>query len=728
MLLVFDRTTPVVDFRATSAPFRWDTRRWFLWPVFAYKVLLPARGNPPFNVFQRAVLDMCRAGVRDVEEISRRLALPVDLVGFVVEQLRGMDALDDTRSPTPRALRLMSEDDEPAEFEDAGYIFLDGHSLRVWPRVQRGSLPIVEADFEQARVRFQRGTQGKPETVHANVIWPGPGARPHTPSAYEAQKAARLHRRRVRAFRRESSRVAEVDDMLDGLKSEGLRVVGLDPEPIFVASYVFLPEDARQRSWLVTDPCGLGVSDVLRPGVTRLAKEGKHNLVKLLEEVAGEAWHVDEGDLALYLADATRVATERIARYLGEAATLLPSDVLARLADADVRLEGARTAKPIEDFLGNAYAALESVFGWLVSLYPDPSLFSPLGHGTVENGALLQRIAEQLGFHTSHITVPLLSVTRGVVKGAICFGNKTLPGRLAAALLAAQRNSDHPLTALATREPGALEYLAELGKLRIGASHDTALVPSAEVATEMRDRLFSLLRALVGAGPADVEAGNVERSWGADLLLRVRARAEQVAEGYPGLAERPNLRTRVIEMHYSALIVKLLAASAATATEALNTRLRDALVAMTIATEAAFAEIEMDARTPASVAQAVSNDRERNAAQLAAAATELGFAVEASGQLPKSITHAKANRIRRAAQGEAETLSARVAAQLLAAQQQSEHPLREVAKRVPNLLLDVGRLVEARGHGDDVVVTAAEVADIASIVDNDVRAVLEAID
>lgn len=62
MLLVFDRTTPVVDFRATSAPFRWDTRRWFLWPVFAYKVLLPARGNPPFNVFQRAVLDMCRAG------------------------------------------------------------------------------------------------------------------------------------------------------------------------------------------------------------------------------------------------------------------------------------------------------------------------------------------------------------------------------------------------------------------------------------------------------------------------------------------------------------------------------------------------------------------------------------------------------------------------------------------------------------------------------------------
>jgi hypothetical protein len=727
---VFDRTTPVVDFGATSSPLRWKTRRWILWPAFAFKVLLPARANPPFNVFQRAALDMCRAGVRDAEEIARRLTLPTDLVGFVLEQLRSMDALDDARSPTARALRLMNEDDEPGEVEDAGYVVVDGYSLRAWPRVHRGSLPIVDADFDQPRVKFLRGTQGRPETVLANVMWPGSGARPNIPSAYEVQKAARHHARRVRAFRRESSRVQNGDDALDGLKSTGLRVVGIDPEPIFVASFVFLPTDARQRSWLVADPCGLGVSDVLRPGVTRLAKEGRHNVAKLLEEVAGQAWHVDEGDLALYLAEATKAATERVARRLGEAATLLPPDVLVRLSDADVRLEGARTAKPIEDFLGNAYAALESVFGWLVSLYPDPSLFSALGHAAPENAPLLQRVAAQLGFHAPDSTLPLLSVTRGVVKGAICFGNKTLPGRLAAALLAAQRNGDHPLAALATREPGALEYLAELGKLRIAASHDTAIVPSAEVATEMRDRLFSLLRALVGVGPANVEDGSAEPSWGADLLLRVRARAEQLSEGYPGLAERPNVRTRVIEMHHSSLLVKLLAASATTVPETLHTRLRDAMVAITIAMEAIFAEVDQDAPIPPSVAQAVSNDREQNAARLAVAASALGFALETSGQLPKALTHAKANRIRRAAQGQGETLSARVAAQVLAAHHQSEHPLREVAQRIPSLLLDVGRLVEARGHGDEVPpwVNAAVVEELETMVANDVRAMLEAID
>jgi hypothetical protein len=148
--------------------------------------------------------------------------------------------------------------------------------------------------------------------------------------------------------------------------------------------------------------------------------------------------------------------------------------------------------------------------------------------------------------------------------------------------------------------------------------------------------------------------GNSEPSWGADLLLRVRARAEQASEGYPGLAERPNVRTRVIEMHYAALFVKLLAASAATASATLSTRvLAMPFVAFAIAMEAAFAEVEAEAATPASVAQTISNDREQNAARLASAAIAVGFAVESSGQLPKSLTHAKANRIRRAARGQA---------------------------------------------------------------------------
>ena len=72
-----------------------------VWPAPAYKGLLPSRGKPPFNVFQRAALDMCRAGVRDAEEISRRLALPLDLIGFVLEQLLSIGTVSYTHLTLP---------------------------------------------------------------------------------------------------------------------------------------------------------------------------------------------------------------------------------------------------------------------------------------------------------------------------------------------------------------------------------------------------------------------------------------------------------------------------------------------------------------------------------------------------------------------------------------------------------------------------------------------------
>ena len=53
---------------------------------------------------------------------------------------------------------------------------------------------------------------------------------------------------------------------------------------------------------------------------------------------------------------------------------------------------------------------------------------------------------------------------------------------LAAALLAAQNDRNHPLVTLAAREPDALEFFEEFGRLRIDASHDTYSVARAEVA------------------------------------------------------------------------------------------------------------------------------------------------------------------------------------------------------------------------------------------------------
>jgi hypothetical protein len=738
----FDRSTPVVDFGATSQPLG-GTRKWVLWPAFAYKVLLPARRDSAFNLFQRTVLGLCHAKVRAPSELQARLALPEELVAFILEQLQGMGLLDEANAPTPRALRLLDEEDDSFEAEDAGYVFVDAHGHRPWPRLHRGSLPFVTAELGSGGIaRFTRGPEGDPTPVTATVLWPAPNVRTgHPPTPLEILKAARQHHRRQRAFAREWTGVELSDELTPSQGEPGrsslkrVRLVNSTPEPILVAAFFLAPQDARHQAWLITDPCGLGLSEVLRDEARRLARDDKGQVRRLIEELTGEAWHVDGGDLAHYLAEASRAATARVSRHLGEAVNLLPKEVVQRLADAEGRLESARThssasTKAIEDFLGHAYAAVEGVFVWLVELFPDRSVLAALADSGPANAQLLRRVAAAQGFSTSERLLGLLGVPRSAVMGALR-GNRALPGRLAVALLAAQRRTEHPLRALAVTFPQALELLSHLGRLRNDASHDTDSVPSVDRALAVRDQLFAFLRALVGT-KSGTQAVSTSASgaltWGADMLLRIRAQAEKAALEQEGLESFPELRTRMVEMHHAAIILELLVASEGGGVDGIRSRLRDFAVAAAIATEAAIAELEKVAPSNPAVATRVVEDREANAAQLARAAVSLGFTVTRDGTLPAALGQARTDRIRRAAQGRAETLSARVSAQMLTAVDQPEHPLRDVARSLPSFLLHVATIVEVRGHGDDVALGAAQVAGLRGMVRDVVRAVLAAVD
>ena len=167
----------------------------------------------------------------------------------------------------------MSEDDEPEEFGGRRVHFSDGHSPSPGRGSNEAAWPIVEADFEQASVRFQRGTQGKPETV--------PERSGRAQEHARTRRARKQRRRQFRLHRHHRSARSGVSPCVAGGRRcprwtevrEGLRVVGPGPEPIFVASYVFLPEDAAKRS--ARDRSVVGWRDVLRPGrEERLAKEG----------------------------------------------------------------------------------------------------------------------------------------------------------------------------------------------------------------------------------------------------------------------------------------------------------------------------------------------------------------------------------------------------------------------------------------------------------------------
>lgn len=728
---VFDRTTPVVDFAETPSPRSWGQTRWILWPAYAYKVLIPSLGNPPFNIFQRTVLDMCQAGIRDTEEIAEQLGFPSpDLFVSIVEQLQSMNALDSHCVLTEHAKRLLADEAVVPDVEDVGYIFVDAHSRHLWPRLHRGVLPLISADMETGRgnlAELTRGDEGSKKTVKATVLWPTPSALPNQPSAFDVQKTVRHHARRVRTLARERSKNGGSSRAMNDLIAQKVQLLGTEPELVFVAAAIFMSKDARHSSWFVTDPCGLGVSEVLRAGMVKLANEDRHGVKEMLERLTGQALHVDDGDFALYLAEANRSAALRVANNLGDAANVLPTKVLEELARADEKSQSKKT-KDIEIFSSAAYAAIEGSFSWLVSLYPDPNVLACLATEALSNEPIFRKIAESLGFTTSDKTNVFFKTSRSVVKGALCDGNTTLPGCLAAALLAAKDSSKHPLATLAAINPNALVFLANFKKRRNKASHNAAAEVSITDAMQLRSDLFKFFRDLLGIAAADEVAIGKEVSWGSDMFLRIRSQAVKgIEQTYPGIDEHPDLHSRMIEMREASLVVDMLTRAGTDGDELLKARLKQVMVDTTIVMEAIFAELEKQAPSLSSIAQDISDDRNQNATLLVNAASALGFHLDEDGKLTQELTHTKSDSLRKAVHGKVESLQATVAAHILSANEQQGHPLREIARKAPQFLLHLGQLVKARRHGDEVSVTAAEAQEIVKFIELDTQVVFDVI-
>jgi hypothetical protein len=724
---VFDRSTPVVDFGDTASSRSWGERQWILWPAYAYKVLIPSRGNPPFNVFQRAVLDMCRGGIHEPVQIANRLGFTSpDLFSAVLDQMQSIDALDVNFALTDRAKRLLADEADVPDVEDVGYVFVDAYSCQLWPRMHLGGLPLISAEMDKFRPELRRGDEGSPEIVKATELRPDRSVLPEEPSAFDVQKAARYHARRVRVFERERAQSGNSSHTTDRLIAQKVKLLGTEPELIYVAAAIFMRKDARQSSWFVTDPCGLGVSDVLRAGIVKLANEGKHDVKKMLERMAGQAMHVDENDLALYLVEANRGAASHVALQLGDAANLLPPKVIELLARADGKSQ-SKKVKDIETFYADAYHAIEGTFSWLVSLHPDADVLAALAPEASNNEHLLQQIAEGLGFITSDKTKDFFKTSRAVVKGALCNGNTSLPGCLAAALLAANDSNRHPLITLAAKDPNALIFIAECKRRRNSGSHFTSANVAGD-AMQLRNDLFNLFRHLVGSNTLDDVAPGTNVSWGADMFLRIRSQAVLgIERTYPGLDEHPNLHCRVIEMREALLVVDILSRSDLPGPDILKARLRDLMVASTIVMEAIFTELEKGSPSLSSTAMTISDDRDKNATLLVAAASALGFRLDEEGRLPRVLTHIKSDMLRQAANGKINSLQATVAAQVLSANRQKDHPLRDIARDSPCFLLHLGQLVDARGHGDDVSVTTEEAQAIVKLIETDIRLVLDLI-
>ena len=708
---MFDPASPVVDFGPTARPQRIANQRWVLWPVLAWKVLVPEPRRPAFNAFQQAVLSLCRAGVRARGDIAERLCLPGDLVRFVIEQLQGTGMLDEHGAPSLLAIRRLDQEAEPGP-ELAGYVFVDAHSGRLWPRFHVGSLPFIAAEIDRGRANFERGSTGRRSAVSAAVLWPVAISANPTPTPNQILAAVRQHSRRLRAFAQEGRGSDEGEDvLLDRRAIKHIRRLGTEPEPILVVASFFVPVDASHPVWLTTDPLGLGVTSLLQSEAVRLAKQGRARVREVIEGLMGEAFHIDAADAAAFQREVVERAVARIRGAVGVDARGLPPAVLTHLAQAEEHLERARqstsrSTRLIDDFLGHAWAALEDLLGWLVRLYGEPNLAGALDPRPEDNVWPLSVVARGLGFGVPNGAENIFRLPRSSVQRALRGQDAPLNARLAAVLLAAERHPSHPLRVVARTVPDAVAFLSQLGLRRNDGSHESDRAVRIEDAEVLHEALFRFLRALLGEGTGAVgaTAGWADAGWGTGMRLRLRGQAEQAVQAFEGAEDRPELRARLIEMHEAAILVELLHRSGQVSPPDMRGRVRDLVVAATIATESVIAELSRTA--PPDRALAPAPGARKNPARVTEAARALGFICDEHGEIPGDIAAARPDRIREAAFGRRTTLSAMIVAQLLTAEQVDGHPLRRIAQRLPSFLLDLAELVRIRGHADEVKLEA----------------------
>ena len=723
MAASFDKTCAIVDLTPTAKPlFYASGRQWLLWPTWAYRVLVPQPKPERLNLFQRAVLSLCRAGIVHAGEIAQMLDFDKELAAYILDQLGGMGLLDRRKQLTERADQLLAEEPDDQVETVVGYVFVDPFAKELWPRFQRGVLPYAEGEIRGRFAKIEQGTVGDPRSVEPRVVWPPRDTCP-PPSPRDILRACSKGIRAEVAYKRAMGTDNGDSDGLnvDTLNRHLNRVVLVDtaPEPMFLTTFVFVPKDVRRASlWQVCDPFGLGTNHLLRKRIEELASAASPAGAALkgaIERATGTGFAVEDVDVL----ELHRAQNQKAAEVVDDKAdfdkTICP-EVYERLVqmenehleagDGDVSGKAwDEQQRKLKAMVHRAYVALEECLAYAVKTFPASDIGRHLG-GTLEgNGVLLAQIARRIGFEDDPddpCFERFLRIGGGPVKGVVEYEQRELVALLAAVLLVANDRSEHPLRRCATEFPKLIVFLNRLKRMRDRSSHHTQTQDDLdrEEALGFRKDTYRAARLLLPTAESGTTGSRPQSSaaeWSADLVYRLRAQAAYNVESEFGIRVRevPALRDELVEVAFLALELKKLRSAGATQEE-MDGRAKDLRIACGNAVEAAIAPL----LTQDDVGEFITSDRNANAERYSEAAKGLGFASMENGRYHTDLLMVRPDRARSAAKTQRGALNALLMVALLQAEQDTDHPLRKIKKKNPRFLLDAGEVSRARGHGD----------------------------
>lgn len=493
-----------------------DSRLALLWPAWAYRVTAPVLRNRGLDLFERVVLGLCQAGVRQSDRIAALVELHPRLCAHILDRAVETGLLDDSHDLTDngrQSLRTGSAQQAP-EWQVC-YVFEDPFTGELWPRTVESLREAYLVRANADGVELELGTAGRSDRARARRIIPPDDRHPQPPGAARVVAVAsqdRAARRvgKVRDFERFSGLDAVVapDEVARPRGPGNAPLYGPDltrvsflaePEPVFLVGFLSVSGGAdaeTAEAWTAFDPFGLGPSEFFQSLVYRFGRDDG----SLDSEIQVRA----EAEIAVARAtlrqaeDNLRVLLEqRLAHDFGPEIRG-SHQALSLMLDLDLHDGPAPREEAVEAVAHLAYRLYEILLCRMGTAYPlSQRTFTTFKDaGPPLRRALLETAAQSIGFHG--VTRLYTGVSDDELKRTYNDPRKGfVKAACALSILAATEHADHPLRQLAAEHPDIPMALDVLNELRNRVAHGARDAPNPDDTQWCRELAASAVRALL---------------------------------------------------------------------------------------------------------------------------------------------------------------------------------------------------------------------------------------
>ena len=500
---------------------------YILWPAWSYRVVAPRVRDRQLNMFQRAVLGLCKAGQQDFTSIGQRLSIHPDLAAFILVELCDLGYVDGDGLATDQGLRVLEDDAHDVHDMVAGYVFQDPWTGDLWPRFVE-QLDYCDLEFDESGFpKLLLGTTGKPWRQGAFMVLPNGAPTPTQPSPAKVVSAVAGHRKGMRY----ADDLSEWEDDLgqpgyspSTVHIDRVSFIEEEPTPVFLMTYLYLTESSSSAGdWHACDPFGLGASVRLRRRVEQVMQE-EPNLYNVVNRLVGRVLHDGleeqrrwveqlrtmaaievEGRLGVNIR--THPAFEQILsmEFARQETSLLGRDCPESKLQAALR-ECVKVLEMLLAEIGQRYSLINAIERVRVTKIDRRTGRRSVGLQQDKRWlqALFNAAAKDIGFLVP-LPKAMLFATAGKIQAAAQPGGHwQLRPLLVATLLAVDSHRDHPFRRAARIAPDLLDKIDTIATKGGGAGHADSATTTLHDVNATVDLTYTVISILSGLG-ADAE-------------------------------------------------------------------------------------------------------------------------------------------------------------------------------------------------------------------------------